>query len=178
MASQKNALGLQTWVPLVTGLVGVLIGGAISILTVERQIQVSQEAEQRQLRAETYLALIDAADDYANRTDEVLDTHKLRGPITAEEMDLLKFEPHVSPWLDSRNTFQDALNRVSIYGSADGWEAALDLAGTLPYSQGDNYEWVEVSPEMGDRYRSLLGLVCAEATVTPRDDCTQDRDAG
>lgn len=175
--AKKSALGMQTWLPLVAGLVGVLLGGAISILTVERQIQVSQEAEQRELRSDTYIALIDAADDYANRTDDILDVQEIRGELSAEAMDVLKTDVHVSRWLDARNAFQDALNRVSIYGSAEGWAAAINLAGTLPYAQGENYEWVEVSRSMNVRYRQLLALVCEEATVSPRDDCGEGRGA-
>ncbi|WP_136025446.1 MULTISPECIES: hypothetical protein [unclassified Microbacterium] len=144
------------------------------MLTVERQIEVSQQAEQRELRADAYLALVDAADDYANRTNDVLKAHDLRGTLPPDAIDVLRSDQFVSRWLDSRNTFQDALNRVYVYGSAEGWQAARGLAGALPYARGEEYEWVEVAPTMSDRYTDVLKLVCGEATVTPRADCNMD----
>lgn len=174
MSSKKSVWSWQTALPLLSGLVGVLVGGFISFATVERQIQVSHEAEQRSVRAEAYLALIDAADDYANSTDSVLDAHQLRGEVSPDVIDTMKADVYVSSWLNARNAFQEALNQIYVYGSSEGWDAAIELAGTLPYSRGEDYEWVEVSSNLTERYNGVLAVICEEATISPRADCSAD----
>jgi len=165
----------QLWVPAVAALVGVAVGGAIAVLGVERQIQEERSAEERAIRAESYLSLVTAADAYAQRTDDVM---RVVGEIegTASPAQIAALNPAFGPWLDARNEFQDSLNRVYIYGSRAGWEAALGLADSLPYSQGNDLELVQVSPSMGDRYRDILRIMCEEATVAPRADCVTASD--
>lgn len=150
----------QVWVPFVSALVGVALGGFISNATAERQIDVAQEAEQREIRAEVYLTFLSAADDYANATREVLLAHDIRGPVPADVISTLRSDPQVGPWLTARFNFQNALNRVSIYGSDDGWSTARALAGALPASLGTGYEFVEVDASLNSQYRDLLTVVC------------------
>lgn len=165
----------QLWVPAVAALVGVAVGGVIAVVGVERQIQEERSAEERAIRAEAYLSLVTSADSYAQRTDDVMRVvGEIKGSANPEQV--LALNPAFGPWLDARNDFQDSLNRVYVYGSRTGWEAALGLAGALPYAQGNDVELVEVSPSMGDRYRDILRIMCEEATVTPRADCVTTSD--
>ncbi|MBW8761825.1 MAG: hypothetical protein JF592_04465 [Microbacterium sp.] len=175
MASKKRTrLLIQTWVPVLSGLVGVAVGGLFAYGAVERQIQVGQEAEQRQIRAEAYLALTEAAADYANSTRAVLNEQQIRGDVAPTAIDALSSSATVGDWLSSRHSFQNALNQVYIYGSDEGWTAAAQLAETLPHARGEEYEWVELSPRFTARYNGVLTIICKEATISPRADCSTE----
>lgn len=152
--------------------VGVLIGSGITLLTVNQQIQAGQTAEQRVLRADTYQALIDAADIYANATDALMADQGEVGDVSARRIAELRSERAVSTWLSARFDFQTAVNRAYVYGSGEGWAATQALVETMPNPRGDNYEFEPVGLQHEASYNHLLELMCREASIEPRKDCS------
>lgn len=160
----------QLWVPAVAALVGVAVGGAITIFGVERQIAETRAAEERSIRADSYLTLLDSAHTYSQRTADLMTLVRTTGGAPEAVADL-PASPVLGDWLDARAAFQENLNRVYVYGSEKGWKATLELAGALPYAQGNEIEFVDVAAEFSTAYREVLRVMCEEATVSPRHEC-------
>lgn len=148
-------------------LVGVVLGGLLTYAGVERQIQADGVAQRRQLSADKYLALLDAADDYQLTTERLL----AEGGEVVRDGTELNALPVGNAWLTARHEFQGALNEVYVYGSSDGWDAAGNLAATLPNSVANDFEFEQPSPDYSSRYIALLAVLCREAVAEPRADC-------
>ncbi|MEV7042463.1 hypothetical protein [Amycolatopsis sp. NPDC051061] len=100
--------------------------------------------EARIKRSQVYEALIDAANDYELKSNNLADEHEralLSRPQVSTDQNI------TNAWQDSKQKFQSTLNQVYLYGSKEAGERAANLALILPSAVGSTVRFQRVDQE-------------------------------
>jgi hypothetical protein len=131
----------------------------------ERQFEEARLTEASKERADVYAQLLAAANTFAVQASAASTAAESSGTVESDVALLYQ---------TARSAFQIALNDVYIYGSDDGYRAAVDLASTLPPSLGrldGSFTISGVDDDFAERYQAVLRISCRELPSTPRGNC-------
>ncbi|MER6795610.1 hypothetical protein [Amycolatopsis mediterranei] len=97
--------------------------------------------EARIKRSQVYATLLDAANDFELRSNNLADEHS-RALVSKPQVSTDQNIAHA--WQDSKQSFQSALNQAYVYGSGEAWALASALASILPSGVGSTVRFQPV----------------------------------
>jgi len=155
--------------------IGATLANEGALTTQREQIAEDRPATDRDRRAETYLAFLDVATDYAYSVDGSFECGARENPPGSGTVPLSdECNANLAAVGPARTDFQNARNLVYYYGSQEAQDAAGLLAATLPPAVGkfdpDTFEPVDLDA-FGAQYREFNRIVCEDVQTDPARRC-------
>jgi hypothetical protein len=161
----------------VMALVGVVIGGAFTLIASERAADSAVQAEERQVRRAAYTEYRIALDDYARAA-------ALRKElcVPASDRPLAEgglCEPHLDEYQRLRSVLQDEMSDMQLVASEEALGLVTMFGGLLPRASGGltgNPEDREIPTDLYRQLHSMfLDVSGCDTALTLPDDCDMTR---
>ena len=162
----------------VIALGGTVLGYQASIRTLDTQVSVQLNVEQRAKKAESYFGFLSATYAYFDRVPEFRDCiTAARRSAEPGATAAATCVPTVQKLATAQQDLRKALDQVAVYGSDNATAQAILMFNNLPGVAEDTMpDLVEIessviSDEYWDASARFRTAVCVEVPVTPREHC-------